>query len=163
MRLFCEAIVVLAVNTAVLRKFCVSSRSITSLIFVSTAKPGMNQDDFLAIMSVTLRNSERFGLTGLLVCNGFNFMQYIEGERSSVRDRMYYIGQDDRHSGVTILYQQESESRQFANIYFAGRHFPSIQGCAQSDLPKILADVSMPEMARTLFRSFGSLGLQPSG
>jgi len=148
------------VELTILRKLCVSSRSITSLIFVSTVKPGLDRDDYLAIMSVTQRNNERFGLTGLLLSNGFNFMQCLEGDRAAVRDRIYYIGQDDRHSGVTILDHRESESRQFSQHYIAGRYFPGAHNCAQPELSKILDEIPVSELTRTLFRSFGSLGLQ---
>ncbi|NRD88842.1 hypothetical protein C8024_04270 [Sphingopyxis sp. BSNA05] len=147
-----------AVKIAAMRKFCVSPRPITSLIFVSTVKPGMDQQDFLAITNVTRRNSERFGLTGLLVCNGFNFMQCIEGERAAVKDRMYHIIQDERHSGIIIVHHSEPEIRQFANIYMDRRYFPAEENSGVSDLPKILAMATVANVTRTMFQSFLSLG-----
>ena len=143
---------------AVNRKSSVSRPSITSLVYVSTARPGLDQNDFQDIMTVAERNNQRLGITGLVMFNGFNFMQCIEGERAVAKDRLHRIGMDDRHTGLTILSHHEIANRQFAQWYMAGQYFPVKCGLPQSALSEILSDNSVSENTRNLFQSFRSLG-----
>ncbi len=133
-------------------------QSITSLIYVSTARPGLDQDDFSSILNVAERNNERFGITGLILYNGFNFIQCLEGDRASVNDRLYHIGLDDRHHGLTILSHHDMPNRQFAQWSMAGQYLPVQQGLSQAGLAEILSDDAVTEATKRLFASFLSLG-----
>tara|TARA_R110001606_G_scaffold54258_4_gene133269 strand:- start:2625 stop:3101 length:477 start_codon:yes stop_codon:yes gene_type:complete len=147
-----------ATKTAAKRKLSVPHRSITSMIYVSTASPGLEQDDFQAIMATSQRNNQRFGITGLLVFNGFNFMQCLEGDRSAANELLNRIRMDERHSGMTLLGHQETFGRQFSQWNMAGQYLPVKQGLAQEGLSAILADAAVTAATRTLFQSFRSLG-----
>jgi len=140
----------------------VPRQSITSLIYVSTARPGLDQDEFLSILGVAERNNQRVGITGLILYNGFNFIQCLEGDRASVNDRLYHIGLDDRHNGLTILSHDDMPSRQFAQWSMAGQYLPIQQGLLQADVAKILSDDAVIEATRRLFESFLSLGAKQS-
>lgn len=133
-------------------------RLITSLIYVSTARTGLSLDDFLAILTVSRRNNQRFGITGLLVFNGINFMQCLEGDKAATNDRLYQIGADDRHSGLTIVSQRETANQQFMGWHMAGRYLPAQLDSGQADLPELLSDDAVSDATRTLFQSFRSLG-----
>lgn len=132
--------------------------SITSLIYVSTARPGLDQDEFLSILGVAERNNQRLGITGLILYNGFNFIQCLEGDRASVNDRLYHIGLDDRHNGLTILTHHDTANRQFAKWSMAGQYLPVQQGLPRADLAEILSADTVGEATRQLFASFLSLG-----
>lgn len=146
-----------------MKELCVSPCSITSIIFVSTAKPGLGQEDFLAIKTVVQRNSERFGITGLLACNGFNFIQCIEGDPAAVEDLLYRIERDDRHSGMIVLSHGKAETRQFAQLHMVGRYWSLPQNSTQDELSTILAENSVSGVARMLFHSFNTLGVKNVG
>lgn len=133
-------------------------QAITSLIYVSTATPGLDQDDFLALMTTSQRNNRRFGITGLLVFNGFNFMQFLEGDRSATNELMHRIRMDERHGGMNILSQQQAHRRQFSQWDMAGQYLPVSHGLAQSDLSALLSEVAVTDATRTVFQSFRSLG-----
>ncbi|WP_417611386.1 BLUF domain-containing protein [Parasphingorhabdus sp.] len=133
-------------------------QSITSLIYVSTARAGLDENEFLDIVDVAQRNNERFGLTGLIVFNGFNFIQYLEGDRPAVNDRLHHIGMDDRHSGLTILSTSDTTKRQFTHFNMAGRYLPSEKGLARQGVDEMLADSAVSDSTRTIFQSFLSLG-----
>ncbi len=135
-----------------------SSPLITSLIYVSTARAGLSLDDFLGIMAVSQRNNQRFGITGLLVFNGINFMQCLEGDRAATNDRLHHIGLDDRHSGITVVNRREAASRQFAGWHMAGRYLSAEEGLGQAGLLETLSDESVADATRTIFQSFRSLG-----
>jgi hypothetical protein len=136
----------------------VPHRLITSLIYVSTARPGLDQEEFLAIMTVSQRNNQRLGITGLLVFNGFNFIQCLEGDRAAANDRLHCIGQDGRHSGMTILSHREAPGRQFGQWDMAGHYLPVQHGMAESGLTELLSGETVTDATRTLFQSFRSLG-----
>ncbi|PHR12622.1 MAG: hypothetical protein COA41_19005 [Sphingopyxis sp.] len=133
-------------------------QSITSLIYVSTARPGLDENEFLSIVDVAERNNNRFGITGLIVFNGFNFIQYLEGNRPAVNDRLHIIGLDERHSGMAILSTSDTTKRQFTQFNMAGRYLPSKKGLARAGLDKILSDKAVNDTTRTIFQSFLSLG-----
>ena len=149
MRLIYLAAIARAFNSAANRKSFVASRPITSYIFVSTVTPGIDQGDFLAIKNVAMENSRNSAITGLLACNGFNFMQRI--------------WQDDRHSGVTIVDEREARTRQFAQLHVVGRFWSAQQGSERAVLSEILAGETVSNVARTMFQSFNSLGIKKAG
>lgn len=133
-------------------------RLITSVIYVSTASAGLSRDDFLVVLKVSQRNNRRFGLTGLLVFNGTNFMQCLEGDRAAVNDRLHHIGLDERHGGLSIVSHRETPHQQFPRQPMIGRYLPAGQALGQADLLEILSDDAVSDATRTLFQSFRSLG-----
>jgi hypothetical protein len=140
----------------------VPHQSITSLIYVSTARAGLDQSDLLAIMTVAQRNNSRFGITGLILFNGFNFMQCVEGERGAVNDCLRRIERDDRHSGTSIVSRRELARRQFSDWRMAGQSVPPQFGLAEADVLALLSRETVNEATRTLFQSFLSFGIKPS-
>ncbi len=136
--------------------------SITSLIYVSTARPGLDRHDLLAIMSVAENNNQRTGITGLILFNGFNFMQCIEGERAAAHDCLRRIERDDRHSGMTIISQRELPARQFTQWRMAGPSLPVQSGFADAELMDLLYHEAVTEATRTQFESFLSFGFRKS-
>ena len=150
-------------KTAANRKLSVPRQQFTSLIYVSTARPGLDQDDFLAIMTASQRNNQRFAITGLLVFNGFNFMQCIEGDSSATKELLHRIAVDERHSGMTIVSQQQLSGRQFSQWDMAGQYLPVDQGLAQAGLSAVLSDDAVTDATRMMFQSFRSLGAKQTG
>lgn len=133
-------------------------RLITSVTYVSTARAGLSLEEVLAILTVSRRNNRRFGITGLLVFNGINFMQCLEGDRAATKDRLYNIGLDERHSGLTVVNHHERSEPQFSGWDMAARYWPTDQSLGQADLVTILSGDTVSETTRALFQSFQSLG-----
>ncbi len=150
-----------AARTTVQRKLSVPSRLITSLIYVSTARCDLSLEDFLGIMTVSQRNNQRFGITGLLVFNGTNFMQCLEGDKAATNDCLRKIGSDERHNGITILSHELRAKPEFSGWHMAGRYLPAEQCLGEASLAALLADEAVSEATRTLFQSFRSLGGLP--
>lgn len=131
---------------------------LTSLIYVSTATAGLSLDDFLAILTASQRNNQRLGITGLLVFNGTNFMQCLEGDKAATNDLLHHIERDDRHSGLNVVSQNQTVKLQFAEWHMAGRYLPEKHGMGQADLKEILSADAVSGATRTMFDSFRSLG-----
>ena len=112
-------------------------------------------------MATSLRNNERSGITGLMLFNGFNFLQCIEGERAAANDCMRRIERDDRHSGLAIVSHRELARRQFTEWRMADQSMPAESDSA-ADMLVILSHENVSEATRTLFQSFLSFGMKAS-
>ncbi|WP_337661275.1 BLUF domain-containing protein [Erythrobacter sp. Alg231-14] len=75
---------------------------LSQYLYISTA-PSLTRDDVAAILDSSARNNPARGITGLLLYNGRNFLQLLEGEGAELDALMKRIGQDRRHTGVSLL------------------------------------------------------------
>lgn len=79
-------------------------------LYISTA-PSLSRDDVSQILQTSMRNNASQGVTGLLLYNGRNFLQLIEGEGVALDQLMKRISQDPRHSGVSMLHKSDVDVR----------------------------------------------------
>ena len=75
---------------------------LTQYLYISTA-PSLPREEVDAILAASARNNPARGITGLLLFNGRNFLQLLEGESGAVEGLMQTITADPRHSGVSVL------------------------------------------------------------
>jgi hypothetical protein len=75
---------------------------LTQYLYISTA-PTLPREEVDAILAASARNNPERGITGLLLFNGRNFLQLLEGEEGEVAALMDTITADPRHSGVSVL------------------------------------------------------------
>ena len=71
-------------------------------LYISTAKD-LEDAAIEDILESCRRNNQSRNITGLLLYNGRNFMQLLEGEASDLFYVMRKIGADIRHTGVSRL------------------------------------------------------------
>lgn len=83
---------------------------INQYLYISTA-PGLSNDAVSAIVEDSVRNNSAQGVTGLLLYNGRNFLQLLEGNAEALDALMERIKSDPRHDGFSVLYRGVSESR----------------------------------------------------
>ena len=77
------------------------------LIYFSTAQLGLSVQELEKILVSAVANNQRKGVTGLLLFNGLNFLQILEGAPAEVDDLYDKISADPRHSGVRLIRRQE--------------------------------------------------------
>lgn len=75
---------------------------LSQYLYISTA-PTLGRDEVDAILATSARNNPARAITGLLLFNGRNFLQLLEGETDKVAALMECITADPRHSGVSVL------------------------------------------------------------
>jgi hypothetical protein len=75
---------------------------LSQYLYISTA-PTLPREEVDSILATSARNNPARGITGLLLFNGRNFLQLLEGEDSEVSALMETITADPRHSGVSVL------------------------------------------------------------
>ena len=81
------------------------------LIYISTASDALTSADVDAIVDASIRNNAPRNITGVLIYNGLNFLQVLEGTRLNVEEVFNRIVQDPRHISVTTVLA-ECENRE---------------------------------------------------
>lgn len=71
-------------------------------IYISTAG-GITDEDIGSILASCQRNNAERNVTGLLLYNGRNFLQLLEGDVEDLSWVMRRIEADPRHNGVSII------------------------------------------------------------
>ncbi|GEM_PF-242466 len=83
-----------------------------SLMYVSTARPGLTGSEVEALAQRVAQNNARQEVTGLLAFNSRNFMQLLEGVGEKVLGVMRTIERDDRHHDITYIRQDTRAHRE---------------------------------------------------
>jgi hypothetical protein len=83
---------------------------LSQYLYISTA-PTLSRDEVDAILATSARNNPARAITGLLLYNGRNFLQLIEGEEEELVGLMLKITEDPRHSGITLLDRRAIDER----------------------------------------------------
>ena len=84
-----------------------------AVVYVSSATEPLSQQALVDLLTVSRRNNQREGLSGLLLYRGGNFMQLLEGDEAQVWSTHARIMRDARHRGVITILQQSITSRLF--------------------------------------------------
>lgn len=85
-------------------------RMLRQYLYISTAG-GLDDRTIEDILESAERNNRERAITGLLLYNGRNFLQLLEGGASDLFWIMRKIGSDPRHHGVTRLADRAVDAR----------------------------------------------------
>lgn len=72
------------------------------IVYISTAK-GIDAAEIEEILGSCARNNVERNVTGILLYNGRNFMQLLEGDVADLSWVMNRIENDPRHDGLSVL------------------------------------------------------------
>lgn len=95
------------------------------LVYLSRAKPWVNDDEVHSIVEQSADRNLHRGITGFLCLRDGNFLQYLEGEESSVSDLYSKLCQDDRHEIARTVVLSPDKGKCFSewNMRWLDRHF----------------------------------------
>ena len=79
-------------------------------LYISTA-PDLTREQVDEILASSERKNPDRGITGLLLYNGRNFLQMLEGEETQLVSLMTRIAHDPRHTGVSMLSRRDITER----------------------------------------------------
>ena len=130
------------------------------LIYISTASDELTAADVDAILTTSQRHNDTHSITGVLIFNGLNFLQLLEGPRTSVENIYTRILMDTRHVSVKTVLAEPAELRIFAGWHMAGRKTPELAGQAgyeQLGGVRDVMDRQMPDRVRQILQNFNSL------
>lgn len=132
--------------------------ALDSVIYISTARPDLSLKDFSDIIEASQRKNGSCGITGVLCFNGTNFMQFLEGDRAMVNDRLHLIGSDNRHNGMVTVERRSAMAREFPSWHMASSVI-NIEGRdSDQKLTDILAIDTVSMETHKIFNNFRSLG-----
>ena len=119
-----------------------SESELWRLVYVSTAKPGITDEDLDDILrSARARNFFQLDVTGMLMLVGGSFCQILEGSYESVTMVFDLISRDPRHSNVRMLELTPISERSFPN-WTMGPPSRSVREFAQaSDVNEYLGSI----------------------
>lgn len=83
---------------------------LSQYLYISTAC-GLGRSQVQAIVDSSARNNLQTGVSGLLIYNGRNFLQLLEGNQGELVPLMVRISHDPRHSGISMLSRKLVERR----------------------------------------------------
>jgi len=116
---------------------------LSQYLYISTA-PNLSRDEVASVLAASARNNPERGITGLLLYNGRNFLQLLEGEESALVALMVRIGNDPRHTGVSIIDRRAIEQRSCAGWamkrVLIGESVSGRRSQLERDLPEGLDD-----------------------
>ncbi|MDG5487602.1 BLUF domain-containing protein [Sphingomonas sp. BGYR3] len=92
------------------------------IVYVSSVRANLGTRDISDILTVSRRNNERDGITGLLYSDGGRFLQVLEGPQAAVEATFARISKDARHRATVILARATISERQFGNWAMAHLH-----------------------------------------
>ncbi|UVI39985.1 BLUF domain-containing protein [Qipengyuania spongiae] len=86
---------------------------IASLLYASTAAEGLDSADVFKIVEDSSRRNPARDVTGFLIFDGSQFLQYVEGPQEALDGLLDVLNHDRRHHSVRVLHRAESEQRLF--------------------------------------------------
>ena len=87
--------------------------TLKSLTYTSLARLDLAAEDIEAIHRTAQEVNALEGITGLLIFNGTNFLQIIEGAPDAIDDLVERLRRDPRHSGMEIRDVHDAKERMF--------------------------------------------------
>ncbi|WP_286759947.1 BLUF domain-containing protein [Sulfitobacter sp. UBA1132] len=83
------------------------------MAYVSVTDTQLGDDDLSDILSASIRNNERDEITGLLMYHDQLFFQVLEGSEDMVKKSYKRIAYDQRHHGLSNVWEGETDARAF--------------------------------------------------
>lgn len=87
--------------------------TLKSLTYTSLARLDLQSDDLEAIHRTARETNALEGITGMLIFNGTNFLQIIEGGHAAIDELVERLRRDHRHSGLEIHDERSVEELSF--------------------------------------------------
>lgn len=129
------------------------------LAYVSVATRTLSSVDLQNILESAITNNREADITGILLFNGTNFMQVLEGPQKEIEKTFDQICKDDRHRNVVVIYRERTPARQFDEAPMLLQIVPATHGVAPDGMT-ITKDIalflpsSLSQHFRTILESF---------
>lgn len=125
---------------------------IYSLIYISAVTQDFTEQLVHELLEISRKNNKIYGITGLLLLNTYQFLQYLEGDEKNVKQLMKNILNDSRHTNVIIIKEEKIKQRLFANWSMG---YKNIRNLSKNQLKEIKHyDLNNIDHIPELFRYF---------
>ncbi len=136
-----------------------SESNLESIVYVSSAVRLLSLDEIGHLLTRARERNKEYGVTGVLLYIGGNFMQYIEGPKESLDTIYEIIRNDEKHTGIIEVSREPPEKRQFGDWSMAFQT-RDLEGYVGSPSDKRLIEMILdlpsdnPSTARIVLHSF---------
>ena len=122
-----------------------------SLIYTSWANPSLRPEDVDSILASARINNPLQGLSGVLIFNGANFMQILEGVEPAIDELVARLKNDKRHSNMSIRDVRMIARRTFPDWAMAYLLLENGQFVGEAEVERLLKR-DLPESLRNMIR-----------
>jgi len=84
------------------------------LVYCSVAIRPFGSKDIVDLLTLSRKNNEKLGITGMLLYIDETFFQVLEGDEESLHNLYKKIERDDRHTKVVKLIEEQINKRTFS-------------------------------------------------
>lgn len=99
----------------------IGAGELIEIVYISTPESSLSDADVVAILETSAANNRERGITGLLLYDGANFVQVLEGAARDVWDTYAEILADPRHRDVRTVHEGRIPRRMFGRWGMAYR------------------------------------------
>jgi hypothetical protein len=85
------------------------------LVYCSVAIRPFDTKDIVDLLTISRKNNEKFGITGMLLYIDETFFQVLEGNEESLHNLYKKIECDERHTKVVKLIEEPIDKRTFSD------------------------------------------------
>lgn len=103
------------------------------MIYISSSSQLMNESELQELLTIARKRNHHHNISGLLLYHDGSIMQAIEGEEAAVRQLMFNIERDSRHTGILILLDEKIDQRSFPDWKMSYRHITTENNEGLSD------------------------------
>jgi hypothetical protein len=136
--------------------------SLSAIVYRSRAIVPFSDTDLFYLLAHARENNAKLGLSGIIVYDRGQFFQWLEGHDEPLGRMWNKIRDDDRHSEVQVLIDQQIPTRLFAgwSMQFAHRdrqHESIVDGFVVAE-PSVLDDLHLnAQKVPNILAAFGKL------
>lgn len=98
------------------------------IVYQSKASAFINTKELEFITQQSITRNKKFNVTGVLLCDGYHFIQYLEGTKESLQTIYEFILKSSLHSDIKILADNPIRQREFP------KWFMSLMRISESEL-----------------------------
>ncbi len=117
------------------------------IVYLSTATKLMSDAELMDVLRVSRGNNTRDEVTGLLLYQGGNFIQLLEGKADAVATVYARVEKDPRHHSVLRMLDGESTERLFPDWSMAFRPAGGVTAQQRQEIAEFIAKA--PQEAAT--------------
>ncbi len=126
------------------------------LIYVSERRKALTGRALHQMIEDARRRNEARGISGMLLIDGRNYFQLLEGEESAVRSLYAKIESDPRHRNVIMLDERPTDQRLFPAW---GMNLSEVRPVGTEDRPELLKVLVRLRIADVRGRSAAAVAL----
>jgi len=133
--------------------------NLDSIVYVSSALRLLSLDEIGYLLKRARERNREYGITGVLLYIGGNFMQYLEGPKDNLDVIYKIIQEDEQHFGIIMVSREAIEDRQFSD-WSMGFQTKEVEGYVGSPSERQLIEMILelpednPSAARIVLHSF---------